>query len=230
MDSVQAEHAVLRQTLDRAFRVLIELDADENEAASSSGTMAAFLNQAKQICDDLDTLIDSVKTKYTNVLLYFGEDQNLPSSEFFSTLSKFVQEFCKERDVLERQRKADLRKTTAASGSKEKLAGDLAAAGGAAQRRASIQLGGASQKMAQSLLQSRQEGGAVSGGASAEPLPSGGAGHGSLATPSSGRRPTSTAPAAASMSSKLPGVTGSTVTTDPNTIERNGNVVYLKCS
>jgi hypothetical protein len=115
MDSVQADHAVLRQGLDRTCRVMAELDGED--AGATGGPMATFLDKARQICDDLDALIESVKTKYSNVLAYFGEDPNLPSSEFFSTLSKFVVEFIKERDVLERQRKAELKRSAGAAGS-----------------------------------------------------------------------------------------------------------------
>ena len=178
MDSVQADHAVLRQGLDRTCRVMAELDGEE--AGATGGPMATFLDKARQICDDLDALIESVKTKYSNVLAYFGEDPNLPSSEFFSTLSKFVVEFIKERDVLERQRKAELKRSAGAAGSKDKNLGDggglgggaghglglglgssgpggVAAAGGNSLRRASIQLGSTSQKMAQGLLSSLQK-------------------------------------------------------------------------
>ena len=55
--------------------------------------MIDFLTKAWVSCDDIDKKYDTVKTKFTNVLQYFGEESAMPSSDFFSTLSKFVKEF-----------------------------------------------------------------------------------------------------------------------------------------
>jgi len=73
--------------------------------------MSSFLLKARQTCDELDSLIENVKTKYVNVLSYFGEEPSLASHDFFSTLSKFISEFVACRDVLERQRKAEAKRT-----------------------------------------------------------------------------------------------------------------------
>lgn len=71
----------------------------------------------------------------------------LPCSEFFSTLSKFVAEFIVCRDVLERQRKLEMKKAKEST-LKESLTKNDATG----LRRASVQAGGTSQKLAQTLL------------------------------------------------------------------------------
>jgi hypothetical protein len=84
--------------------------------------------------DDISLSIEVMKTKYQSVLAYFGEEATLPSQEFFSTLEKFVkvtvpllplslsrpslglaphlvQAFIEEREINERLRKAEEKKT-----------------------------------------------------------------------------------------------------------------------
>ena len=151
MESVQSDQSVVRQDLDRTNRVLDEL---REQGFKIGDTMLIFLDRARQVCDDIDKLIEDVSVKYNGVLAYFGEDSNLNSSEFFSTLSKFITEFIKERDVLERQRRADLRKKESS-----KLSEDAGGAG-VPSRRASIQstIGGSSQRLASGIMARSEEG------------------------------------------------------------------------
>lgn len=81
MESVLSDHAILRQSLDRACLVVTELLTEDStrDAPNSTGTMSTFLVKARQIADDLDALIESVRTKYNNVLAYFGENPELSS-------------------------------------------------------------------------------------------------------------------------------------------------------
>lgn len=81
MESVQSDHSVLRQNLERACRVVTEILTEDSarDGPNSTGTMSAFLVKARQIADDLDALIESVKAKYANVLAYFGENPELVS-------------------------------------------------------------------------------------------------------------------------------------------------------
>lgn len=43
------------------------------------------------MCKDLERGFESVKKKFLGVLAYFGEDSSMTSTEFFTTLHKFVQ-------------------------------------------------------------------------------------------------------------------------------------------
>lgn len=42
------------------------------------------------MCKDLERGFEAVKKKFTGVLDYFGEDNTMPSTDFFTTLHKFV--------------------------------------------------------------------------------------------------------------------------------------------
>ena len=145
IESVQSDQSIVRQDLDRTNRVIDDL---REQGFKIGETMLTFLGRARQVCDDFDKLIEDVSIKYNGVLAYFGEDSNLNSSEFFSTLSKFITEFIKERDILERQRRADQRKKDSSSKLCE------ADAGGASRRSSSIQatIGGSSLKIATGIL------------------------------------------------------------------------------
>ena len=52
------------------------------------------LVQAEAMCKDLERGFESVKKKFLGVLAYFGEDGTMSSTEFFTTLHKFVQVQC----------------------------------------------------------------------------------------------------------------------------------------
>jgi len=51
-----------------------------------------------------------VKAKFASVLNYFGEEPSLPSHIFFTTLNKFLAEFCATRVVVERLVREDEKK------------------------------------------------------------------------------------------------------------------------
>ena len=46
--------------------------------------------QAQTVCADLEKGCEDVRRKFTGVLAYFGEDSGMTSTEFFTTLHKFV--------------------------------------------------------------------------------------------------------------------------------------------
>lgn len=89
--------------------------------------------------------LDKLNFPKTDIRYIFPDPP--PRSEFFSTLSKFVAEFVACRDVLERQRKAELRR--AKDSTLKQALGKNDVIG---QRRASVQAGSTSLKMAQAIL------------------------------------------------------------------------------
>jgi hypothetical protein len=48
------------------------------------------LSQAEAMCKDLERGFEAVKKKFAGVLAYFGEDGGMSSTDFFTTLHKFV--------------------------------------------------------------------------------------------------------------------------------------------
>ena len=42
------------------------------------------------MCKGLETSFEDVKKKFSGVLAYFGEDNTMSSTDFFTTLHKFV--------------------------------------------------------------------------------------------------------------------------------------------
>lgn len=58
--------------------------------------------------------------KYLALLNYFGEDTNINSQEFFSTLNNFVRDFITTRELVERLYKAEERKRLLEEAAKKK--------------------------------------------------------------------------------------------------------------
>lgn len=53
--------------------------------------------------------IDVLKRKYRDLLMYFGEDEKMPSNEFFGVMRRFVEEFEKACDQVEKLELARVR-------------------------------------------------------------------------------------------------------------------------
>jgi hypothetical protein len=53
--------------------------------------------------------IEEVRTGFSSVLNYFGEDEKMTSADFFGTLSRFLQSFESEKDLFERQEETRIR-------------------------------------------------------------------------------------------------------------------------
>lgn len=117
MDSIFSERAAIRQNLksscDNVLRIKENFAKGLEDPNCRAGIDAidGFLTQAKKICDDLDVFIDTMKTKYSGVLQYFGEEPSMLSHEFFATLHKFLQEFASVRETVIRLGKAEEKKT-----------------------------------------------------------------------------------------------------------------------
>lgn len=63
--------------------------------------MERFMVNAKCSCDQAINSIEDVRKKYLALLEYFGEDENMATSDFFGILRRFMREFQKAVDQVE---------------------------------------------------------------------------------------------------------------------------------
>jgi hypothetical protein len=114
IDSIIGEKNNLKVGLESCIKH-IQIIQDDDDKRQQQGVdalhslsrvevMKAFLERAREQIETLEQKIEDVKKKFSSVLAYFGEEHNMPSQDFFSTLTKFVKEFITERDNVERQR------------------------------------------------------------------------------------------------------------------------------
>ena len=73
--------------------------------------MERFANRATVIVDNTAAALADLQKTYAGVLTYFGEDEKMPSNEFFGTMKKFVLEFKNATEEVEKQEKAKVRGT-----------------------------------------------------------------------------------------------------------------------
>ena len=92
LDSACQEQIALRRGLEASLRVVSEcLHKDATSTVlNAMSVMTSFLSEAKQSLEDLSCKIDNIKSKFSNVLAYFGEEDTMSSQDFFSTLSAFI--------------------------------------------------------------------------------------------------------------------------------------------
>lgn len=67
--------------------------SDGEEVPKLRTPMEVFIHKATRDVDKAFKSLDELKKSYSGVLKYFGEDDNMPSNEFFGTLQKFINEF-----------------------------------------------------------------------------------------------------------------------------------------
>lgn len=72
-------------------------------------SMERFALGSASMIDETIKLVDHVKDLYVKVLDYFGEDAKMPSNEFFGTMRKFVMEFGKAAEQVEKAEQAKVR-------------------------------------------------------------------------------------------------------------------------
>ena len=68
--------------------------------------MERFMKVASVSVDDIAVSLAEVQEKYTSLLGFFGEDEKMASNDFFGTMRKFIKEFQKAVDVVEKEEKA----------------------------------------------------------------------------------------------------------------------------
>ncbi|CAJ1948777.1 unnamed protein product [Cylindrotheca closterium] len=63
--------------------------------------MERFMVDSKFSCDQAIVSIEDVRKKFLAILQYFGEDENMPTGDFFGILRRFMREFQKAVDQVE---------------------------------------------------------------------------------------------------------------------------------
>jgi hypothetical protein len=71
-------------------------------------SMERFTLNAKVACEQVAESIDNVKKKYAMVLGYFGEDENMSTGDFFGILRRFMTEWKKAAQQVEKIEKAEV--------------------------------------------------------------------------------------------------------------------------
>ena len=71
--------------------------------------MEIYIDDAEKKVEQGKAKQEELKEKYLNLLKYFGEDEELKSGQFFSTINTFVKEFGVEQDKHKRQEEAKVR-------------------------------------------------------------------------------------------------------------------------
>lgn len=77
--------------------------------------MERFASRATSIIDNAVDALEDLKKTYVGVLTYFGEDEQMPSNEFFGTMKKFCLEFKSAAEEVEKQEKAKVRYSCSSS-------------------------------------------------------------------------------------------------------------------
>lgn len=71
--------------------------------------MERFASRATSIIDNAVDALEDLRKTYIGVLSYFGEDEQMPSNDFFGTMKKFTLEFKSAAEAVEKQEKARVR-------------------------------------------------------------------------------------------------------------------------
>ena len=71
-------------------------------------SMERFTLNAKVACEQVAESIENVKKKYSMVLGYFGEDENMATGDFFGILRRFIAEWKKAALLVEKIEKAEV--------------------------------------------------------------------------------------------------------------------------
>ena len=68
--------------------------------------MQFFARNAKKSMDESYATAEQMKANYLALLRYFGEDENLPSGNFFATLNRFLESFDSALDAVNKAEQA----------------------------------------------------------------------------------------------------------------------------
>jgi hypothetical protein len=74
--------------------------------------MERFASRATSIVDNAVDALEDLNKTYASVLSYFGEDEQMSSTDFFGTMKKFTLEFNSAAEAVEKQEKARVRHDT----------------------------------------------------------------------------------------------------------------------
>lgn len=91
--------------LDKGLEESQQLQASDPALQEPGSPFASFVQAVEDQLSDAHRLLESTKSKFVNVLAYFGEDPELSPQEFFTTLHLFTRGFEDARAHVERQAK-----------------------------------------------------------------------------------------------------------------------------
>ena len=89
--------------------------------------MEMFTQNAEFQVMEQNDKVEGVKTNFSSLLDYFGEDENMTSTDFFNTLSVFLQTFDSTKDSYEKQEAARIKEEKREAAKREKEAKKIAA-------------------------------------------------------------------------------------------------------
>lgn len=91
--------------------VNVDEESDEDIKANRESILAMeeFAIQAITTVQDTTMALEKTEKQYAKLLEYFGEDENMASSDFFGTMNRFVIEFAKAVEEVEKQEKLRIR-------------------------------------------------------------------------------------------------------------------------
>merc|ERR1711957_289575 len=69
-------------------------------------SMERFAMNARVACEQAVESVENVKSKYALLLGYFGEDENMPTGDFFGILRRFMSEWKKAIKQIEKIERA----------------------------------------------------------------------------------------------------------------------------
>lgn len=111
MSDITSEYDALSRELKitRGALTMLRTGHDFEEDPSKEGVMNSVegLKTFEVTLETLQNEQDTLKKKYAGVIKYFGEDEKLASNELFTTLNKFIVDFCSTRDAFRAKKQAE---------------------------------------------------------------------------------------------------------------------------
>jgi hypothetical protein len=115
-EQIANDKASVRRELEQQLQFLRTLDSS-GEGSSLHRMIAKSLEflsvKATHQCEDLDKRYAKTHAKFAHLLAYFGEEATLSSVDFFTMLSRFVQDFVTVREAVQKSMRAEERKQAA---------------------------------------------------------------------------------------------------------------------
>jgi hypothetical protein len=115
-EQIANDKASIRRELEQQLQFLCTLDSS-GEGSSLHSIIAKSLEflsvKATHQCEDLDKRYAKTHAKFAHLLAYFGEEATLSSVDFFTMMSRFVQDFVTVREAVQKSMRAEERKQAA---------------------------------------------------------------------------------------------------------------------
>lgn len=86
--------------------ISISLDNQTDNVTERMCPMERFTVNAAASTETAFIMTQDVKEKYANLLEYLGEAVEMPSNDCFGTMERFITEFCRAADQLQKDEKA----------------------------------------------------------------------------------------------------------------------------